>query len=454
VSLPEFEDDGPQVLSSPVKEEEEKAEPQLTADEVVEDSMIFEPAEVAPAPNPSGTPAEEGPSTPRRSSRLSQARAQETPTPKSEGDEFVDAPTSPVPPTPKRSERAAKASEVSDGKQPHAIPADNTSFDISDVDETSLLRLVVELDSGKADRSEYHRPSPSVSPDGKGQRSPVIDCIVVGDSPQKAEAPPPTRKTRASSTASAVSSRSESQNIPSSQTKGRVGRPKRKRTLSKAQGTSPKRQRHESVEESGDASNSQTAVVEELAVEVQASAEMPAVIAEDVTKEETTEERIPSSSAEPSSSESLSQEEHGSQESAVAETGDAMDLEADDLDVQSQIALEFSQHQVEEDSSPASEEASPSPIPIEEPLQVEIQQPITNEQEDDEVAITTADSATEVEEITAPETNQVQKIMDLFRGGLDELRSAQLSREEVYQIEDMFMDMRRELYEAERRGRA
>jgi hypothetical protein len=181
---------------------------------------------------------------------------------------------------------------------------------------------------------------------------------------------------------------------------------------------------------------------------------MPAVIAEDVTKEETTEERIPSSSAEPSSSESLSQEEHGSQESAVAETGDAMDLEADDVDVQSQIALEFSQHQVEEDSSPASEEASPSPIPIEEPLQVEIQQPITNEQEDDEVAITMADSATEVEEITAPETNQVQKIMDLFRGGLDELRSAQLSREEVYQIEDMFMDMRRELYEAERRGRA
>jgi len=36
---------------------------------------------------------------------------------------------------------------------------------------------------------------------------------------------------------------------------------------------------------------------------------------------------------------------------------------------------------------------------------------------------------------------------------MDMLRQARLSRQEFNQIEDVFMDMKRELYEAERRGR-
>jgi hypothetical protein len=442
----------PEVLSSPAKGEYE-TEPPSTAGEIVEDSMVFdEPAGASLAPKPSDTPADKGPSTPRRSSRLSQ-RTRGTPTTKSDGEEFVDAPTSPQPPTPKQEERCAKAGEVFDGKQQqqHVIPAGSTSFDISDVDERSMLRLVVELDSGKADRSEY-QPAPSLSPEGKGPRSPVIDCIVVGDSPQKAQAPLPSRKTRASSTASAVSSGAEAQNIPSSQSKARAGRPKRKRAASKAQEADVKRQRHDSVEENEEISSSQTAAVQDVVVEVYASAEMPAAT-EDVSNDEAPEERIPSSSAEPSSPESSSQES-GSQEHVASATDDAMDLEGDDQDVQSQIALEFSQHRVGEESSPASEEASPVPVAVEESMQIDIQHPTTNEQEDDKTADDTPDPVMKVEEPTAPEMNQVQKIMDLFRGGLDELRSARLSREEVYQIEDMFMDMRRELYEAERRGRA
>ncbi|KEY65088.1 hypothetical protein S7711_08157 [Stachybotrys chartarum IBT 7711] len=44
-------------------------------------------------------------------------------------------------------------------------------------------------------------------------------------------------------------------------------------------------------------------------------------------------------------------------------------------------------------------------------------------------------------------------ILETLRGGLEQLRSTTLSRDEVYKIEDMLMDMKRELFEAEKRGR-
>jgi hypothetical protein len=64
----------------------------------------------------------------------------------------------------------------------------------------------------------------------------------------------------------------------------------------------------------------------------------------------------------------------------------------------------------------------------------------------------------EEENPAAPEggqetTSAGDSIMERLRGGLEGLRNASLSRAEVYQIEDMLMDMKRELFEAERRGR-
>ncbi|KAL2147197.1 hypothetical protein VTI28DRAFT_152 [Corynascus sepedonium] len=445
----------PEVLSSPAKGEEDNAvASQSTGGEVVEDSMIFEPAKAGPVPKTLRTYAETNPSTPRRSSRLSQAQAQETPTPRSDGEEFVDAPTSPQPPTPRPLERAGKVHQGSNGKQPPpVVSADNASFDISDVDESSLFRLVVELDSGKADSSEYCRPSPSVSPVGKAQSPPVVDCIVVGESPQKVEAPPPPRTTRASSAASsAVSSQAEVQALTSSQTKARAGRTKRKRASSKAQDAGTKRQRHDSAEESEDASHSQATPLPDIAVEVQGSVESSTILSDNVSKEGVSEERIPSSSAEPSGSE-ISSQESGAQKPMNPEARDGMEVEEDDQDVQSQIALELSQRQEEEDSA-TSEKARGILISDEESMQVDVRQPITGEEEAVKAIGNRAEATMDVGQGATTETSQAQKIMDLFRSGLDELRLARLSREEVYQIEDMFMDMRRELYEAERRGRA
>lgn len=51
------------------------------------------------------------------------------------------------------------------------------------------------------------------------------------------------------------------------------------------------------------------------------------------------------------------------------------------------------------------------------------------------------------------ERDAAATVMEALRGGLVGLREAALSRREVYKIEDMLMDMKRELFEAERRGR-
>jgi hypothetical protein len=48
---------------------------------------------------------------------------------------------------------------------------------------------------------------------------------------------------------------------------------------------------------------------------------------------------------------------------------------------------------------------------------------------------------------------KANEIMETLRSGLGVMRDAKLSRENVYEIEDILMDMKRELFQAERRGR-
>ncbi len=473
VSLPEVEDDdGPLVPSSPLKEEE-RAELPSAMDEVIEDSMVFDrmaaPAEAAP--EPSRKRVEELPVTPRRSARISRPRTAS----KSDG---VDAPTSPLPSTPQQPEAVAEVVEEVNTKPTRTMPTAAASFELSQVDETSLLRLVVELDAPKMDRSEYDRSSASGSPGVTGQNSPVIECIVVegspehpGRTPSPAEPVPPPRITRASSAMSAASSSAEPEEVSGSQMMTRSGR---KRASSRIQQSVPKRQRHDSAENSGEVPDSQTAPVPqapEPAVEVQASDELPTPVQEEAKADEAQEERIPSSSAEPSDDGAASQ---GSSPPASpgGEVDNDMDDEmvesdGDDRDVQSQIALEISNSQRhEDDSGPTSRDGSPAVffgeelMQVDDPVEAEVeaQEEAAKEAEEHGVDTTTGQvTATEVTEVAEPaglEPSEGQKIMGLLRGGLDGLRLAQLSREEVYQIEDLFMDMRRELYEAERRGRA
>jgi hypothetical protein len=82
---------------------------------------------------------------------------------------------------------------------------------------------------------------------------------------------------------------------------------------------------------------------------------------------------------------------------------------------------------------------------IEEPA-VELQDPV--EEAQDPVAETEQAEAEEETVEVKPDS-----IMETLRGGLKQLQGAALSRDEVYRLEDMLMDMKRELFEAERRGR-
>ena len=72
-----------------------------------------------------------------------------------------------------------------------------------------------------------------------------------------------------------------------------------------------------------------------------------------------------------------------------------------------------------------------------------------------EAAIETASARVETpaKTVTAPPESQMEKIMAALQGGLGELRTAVLSRQEVSKIEDLLYDFKRELYNAESRGR-
>ncbi|OAA82227.1 telomere length regulator protein (Rif1) [Akanthomyces lecanii RCEF 1005] len=76
--------------------------------------------------------------------------------------------------------------------------------------------------------------------------------------------------------------------------------------------------------------------------------------------------------------------------------------------------------------------------------------------EDVEMTVTVAEtSAVETSEVAnepIPEQTKAS-VMATLRQGLDQLRNTTLSRDEVYKMEEMLMDMKREIYEAEFRGR-
>jgi predicted metal-dependent TIM-barrel fold hydrolase len=133
-----------------------------------------------------------------------------------------------------------------------------------------------------------------------------------------------------------------------------------------------------------------------------------------------------------------------------------------------QIVQEASQHTEEdvslaEPSADAPREESMELPDVEEPAQpeavvghVEVGMDEPREEEVETVGeeIPAAGPKTTVEEdIHTPEKTSMEKIMEALRGSLAELQTAALSREEVHQVEDMFMDMKRELYAAEFRGR-
>lgn len=59
----------------------------------------------------------------------------------------------------------------------------------------------------------------------------------------------------------------------------------------------------------------------------------------------------------------------------------------------------------------------------------------------------------EQQPVLEAESSKFDSLMTLLRSGMETLRAADLTREQFYQTEDLFFEMKRELLEAERRGR-
>ncbi|KAK0669333.1 putative telomere length regulator protein rif1 [Cercophora samala] len=445
---------------------EEKEEPRLPGEDG--DHMMVDSANEPQLPGPV---EQERQSTPPRA--IQTAPARQTPEPKSD-EVFVDARSSPLPTSPSRARRSAGPARSTAPVTSQRSNADNGSFEVSELDERSLLRLVVELDNARVDRQEYHQSS--ASPDYTGPKAPPRECIVVGDGPKKLGKsipiiPPVTRRlTRSSSAASP-----ELETIPSSQPTGpQRGRPrKRKRGSNRAQDPS-KRTRLESTEtppaeeEDGEVADSQP-----QRTEAPPQVPMPTEVKAEENPHEQSMSHIPSSSAELSSPPvSPVVNDTAALGSPELDSGAAMmDVEhhhepniSDDDEVQSQIALEsFSASQRLDDDDEEEEEETTTDSLMAQPTHPERMH--LDEEPRQEKASSPASTveasaeererpfASEQQDKQEEEEDRARAIMRMFRGGLDTLRSAKLSMEDVYEIEDVFRDMRRELIEAEKRAR-
>ncbi|KAK9425792.1 putative Rap1-interacting factor 1 N terminal-domain-containing protein [Seiridium unicorne] len=389
-------------------------------------------------------PITKGPSTPPNARGI---KAQETP--KSDTEVFVDALTSPAPHTPRARRalaRAAQSAPVHIGEAPE--PKDR-SFDASDVDERSLLRLVVELDSRKCDRlatnpsEEPVKQDEQVRSSKKTNGSPVLDCITVNTESSKSFKRSTRSKLGWSSSPSLPPVPAED---VSSQEPSKKSRRKRKRVAETLQESGSKKHRH-SQEHDGD-------VGSEPDSQLLQGNDDDSLVRSEISGEEQRTSSL---------QESYSQDQNDDQALSAAQASVSADTSMDESEaVNLQIVQEASQNtevelKIQESlvAAPADEVEGSGPIRTDVDTDMELA-PTEEEgrqgkaNQDSMVALATAE---EVVPSSEPGRPSLEKIMEAFRSGIAELRTAALSRDEVNQVEDMFMDIKRELYGAEFRGR-
>ncbi|RYO79520.1 hypothetical protein DL764_010014 [Monosporascus ibericus] len=376
--------------------------------------------------------------------------AQETP--KSDHEVFVDAPTSPINHT-SRKLRSADKIPSDTGKSNTPVPELNQSFEVSEGEERSMTRLIIELDSRKCEPvPRYSTESPEKPRDQ--QESSVGDCISVEVSDSEL-AQSKSRKTRSSQSLSSAVPSTVADGGCSQSSDGKSER-KRKRPSERAKGPSSKRRRHRKYMDAEDVD----AVLDSQMPTVhgdpssQDTTCLAAEIGESIGREETSGK---SSSAKPL--DYLPSQEAEVRESdppTSPESSGSLDSKCDSDAVDLQLRTEASQEKrdleiVVQEVSRLNHSQSPEAGVVTEMELV---------QEDTEMANTTSLAAAAerqrvqvIQGTTTPERSSLEKIMGALQGGLDELRAATLSREEVYKIEDLFMDIKRELYLAESRGR-
>ncbi|KAK8034944.1 hypothetical protein PG993_009939 [Apiospora rasikravindrae] len=462
--------------------EEEKEEEEETEDADVEDETTMPDAEQDLSRIESSLPAAveaadiKDPATPTHPKPQ-----KDQGTPRSDNEVYVDALSSPNhSPRNLRSQTGTKQQPLKAASQPTA----DCSFEASDVDERSMLRLVVELDSRKCDAP----PKDSTEPAGKtGQkkRSPVKDCITVNTISGQTRRRSTRNKARSEETSLVIASTPVEP--ASSQASNDTTQKKRKR---------PQESSQEGSQDSGNKKRKHRNDVDSDNEAVPDSQLLPA-------NDNTSLEPSKISGGEQPSDSSHASSEHGHEEMDADVSSPAADAPVDDSEaIHLQIVQEASQSEGAETTANDSfedngddevraasadladvtmledmgqeeetEEEEEEMAEDEEEDVVEDEEDEENEEEDDisvaselsemmpaatteEPPLTSSEGpAVSPEAIPPPAKSSMERIMTALRGGLVEMSTAALSRDEVSRIEDMFYDIKRELYIAESRGR-
>ncbi|KAI2782691.1 Rap1-interacting factor 1 N terminal-domain-containing protein [Daldinia loculata] len=355
--------------------------------------------------------------------------------PKSDPEVFVDALTSPA----SRSPRALR-SNTSKGVQtvqnlPSSSPSKDRSFELSDDEERSLARLVIELDSRKCEPAlKYDSESPE-KPRELGDQS--SECITVSTGSKKPCDKSKSKEDESNQSPPIIPSSTEA---GSSHSPTKRSKRKRKRYSDRSQepGSSQKKKRQHKDTDDESVPNSQVSRniegdTTEINTEVDTSMELDTNIAfssQDLARQE------------PAAVEAVQRSS-----SPVDFNDSLVERESDTEAVTLQIITEASQQS----------EVEPVPTEVLEddiPLVDDDTKMVDQEEEGDaeKAAEFQVEQPRPVEE-AAVEKSAADRIMDALKGGLEGLRTATLTRDEVSRIEDMFFDIKKELYQAESRGR-
>ncbi|SCV51099.1 related to telomere length regulator protein rif1 [Fusarium fujikuroi] len=366
--------------------------------------------------------------------------AQVLETPKSADDEFVDARSSPA--------KAVDDQAVESGSKVANSQNQDSSFALSEGDESSLMRFVVELESRRCHLPFDKYNSVSVSPEKKKNDASPEKCIEVqGDTSVEAEQ----NDTKESSPSSVVPStpvESSQEKTESQNTNQTDSKRKRKRSAMYAETRRKKRRSAdpsgpEQVEDSQSTSQETASPIPTVRRSSRRNAGQKGKVLRNREVQASPIKRSTRSSSQAPQTTSKSTDPR--------DDGDT------DEELMSQLVTEsFAASQSQEPEFQVPDEViedSMKVMPIDNESGEEVQEDQLQAEEEgqNEVAEPKEDDDEEEEETPVP--HKTRSIMDTLRGGLQQLQAAALSRNEVYLLEDMLMDMKRELFEAERRGR-
>ncbi|KAI8961129.1 Rap1-interacting factor 1 N terminal-domain-containing protein [Daldinia sp. FL1419] len=380
------------------------------------------------------------PTTPRktRSGKLLES------SPQSDREVFVDSLASPTSRSPRALRSNTSKNVQTAQNDPSSSQSKDRSFELSDDEERSLARLAIELDSKKCDLTPKLASESPEKPQAVETQPQA--CITVGAESKRSRTrskskddesiqPPPVIP----SSSAEVSVEVESSHSPNKRSKR-----KRKRNAEKNQepGSSQKKRRHhkdadvESVPNSQVSENTEEDTTE-INTEVNTSMELDTIItfgSQDLARQEPPVLEPAQRSSSP-----------------VGFDDSLVERESDTEAVTLQIITEASQQ--------SEVELIPTDIPEDDASLVDADVNMVDnivDQVEEEVtgkAVEVESEQPRLVEEAAVERSAAEKIMDALKGGLEGLRTATLTRDEVNKIEDMFFDIKKELYQAESRGR-